>query len=304
MGKNSQNNILVAFLLNFTFTIVEVVGGILTNSVAILSDAIHDFGDSLSIGMGWILEKNAKKKQNEKFTFGYIRLRTISALITSAILLVGSVIIIYESINRLINPENINSMWIFIISIFGILFNSLAVFKTRKSDNINEKAINLHIFEDVLGWIVVFIGSIFMWAFNITWLDSILSIVVTIFILYHTIKNLIEIFNIFMEKVPNKVEFLKFKSHVLENKFIKNLHHVHMWTLDGQIMIATCHVVLSCFTKKEDLSNIKNYIKQEAKEFGIDEIVVEFDFEKDNCLDEVCDLCNRNKNYNNTHHHH
>lgn len=304
MKKNSQNNIFVAFILNFTFTIIEIVGGILTNSIAILSDAVHDFGDSLSIGVGWILEKNAKKKQNEKYTFGYMRLRTVSALFTSVVLLIGSGFIIYEGVTRLITPEGVNSMWVFIISIFGILFNGLAVLKTRRSENINERAINLHILEDVLGWVVVFIGSIFMWAFGIMWLDSVMSIVVTVFVLYHTIRNLVEVFNIFMEKAPHNIKVSKLKEHVLENELIKDLHHFHVWTLDGQVMIATCHVVVKENTKKEDLTQIKQFVKTEAKEFGINEIIVEIELEEEKCDDEVCDLSSKVNFAEGGHHHH
>ena len=304
MKKNSQSNIFFAFMLNLIFTIVEIVGGIFTNSVAILSDAVHDFGDSLSIGMGWFLEKKANKERNDKFTFGYIRMRVLSAFITCAVLLIGSTFIIYESINRLINPEPINSMWIFIISIFGILFNGLAVLKTRRSDNINEKSINLHILEDVLGWIVVFIGSIFLWLFNITWLDSVMSILISTFVLYHAIKNMVEVFNIFMEKAPNGVEVLKLKEHLLKNELIKNVHHIHVWTLDGQIVMATCHIVLSDLAKEEDLIQAKNFVKEESKEFEIDEIVVEFEFEKELCQEENCDLYKKANTAANTHHHH
>ena len=303
MKRDSQNNIFIAFLLNFIFTIVEVVGGVLTNSVAILSDAVHDFGDSLSIGMGWFLEKKANKEGNEKFTFGYMRMRTLSAFLTCAVLLIGSAVIIYESIIRLINPEPINSMWIFIISIFGIIFNGLAVLRTNRSENINEKSINLHILEDVLGWIVVFIGSIFLWAFNIVWLDSVMSIGIAIFVLFHAVKNLIEIFNIFMEKAPNKIKISNLKEHLLKNKLIKNLHHVHVWTLDGQVVIATCHIIVGDEAKKEDIVKIKNFVKQEANEFDIDEIVVEIEFENEMCEVEKCDLCKKASTCNHGHIH-
>ena len=306
MERDSQGNILVAFLLNLIFTIIEIVGGVLTNSVAILSDAVHDFGDSLSIGLGWFLEKKAKKERNEKYTFGYMRMRTLSAFFTCAVLIIGSAVVFYESVLRLINPEPVNSMWIFIISIFGILFNGLAVLKTRKSDNINEKSINLHIFEDVLGWVVVFFGSIFLWIFNIVWLDSVMSILVTIFVLYHAIKNLVEVFNIFMEKAPNGVKTSKLKEYLLENELIKDVHHIHVWTLDGQVVIATCHVVLSDFAKKDDLAKIKEFVKSEASEFDINEIVVEMEFEKETCESENCDLCKKVdfSSHRHCHHHH
>lgn len=294
---SSEQNILVAFLLNFIFTAIEIIGGIFTNSIAIFSDAVHDFGDSVTIGLSYFLEKKASKKPNKKYTFGYARIRILSALITSAVLLIGSGLVIYESINRLIHPQTINGMWIFIISIIGIIFNSLAVFKTSKSENINEKAINLHILEDVLGWVVVFVGSIFMWAFNVVWLDSVLSLIVTAYVLWHVVRNFIEIFRIFLQKAPKGFDEEEFKKHLCEIDKIKDIHHFHIWSLDSQIMLASCHVVLEKSTPKNCLEKVKTLVKKEAREHGIAEIVVEFEFEGQECESKECE-CSENCKHN------
>ncbi|MEG1048276.1 MAG: cation diffusion facilitator family transporter [Bacilli bacterium] len=201
----TEKNILIAFILNLSFALFEIVGGILTNSVAILSDAIHDLGDALSIGISFFLEKKSKRKPNKEYTFGYARYSVLGALITTSILTVGSLFMIVSSIIRLFNPVTLNYNGMILIAVIGTIVNLAAVFITKKGDSLNQKSVNLHMFEDVLGWIVVLIGSILMNIFNISVLDSIMSIGIAIFILIHAILNLNTILNLFLEKTPNNI---------------------------------------------------------------------------------------------------
>ena len=192
MGGNmkTEKNILIAFLLNLAFSIFELVGGLFTNSVAILTDSIHDLGDALSIGISYFLEKKSKKKPDKNHTYGYIRYSVIGSIITTVILLVGSCFVIYESIKRIMNPVVVNYDGMIIFAIFGVVINTIASIVTKDGDSLNQRAVNLHMLEDVLGWVVVLIGSILMKFTDIYLIDSILSIGVAIFILFHSLKNL------------------------------------------------------------------------------------------------------------------
>ncbi len=172
----TEKNILIAFLLNISFSIFEFFGGLFTNSVAILSDAVHDMGDAISIGISYFMEKKSKKHADNKYTYGYIRYSVLGGVITTTILLVGSILVIMGAIKRLFDPVEINYSGMIIFAIFGVILNSAAAFVTKEGDSINQKAVNLHMLEDVLGWIVVLIGAIIMNFTDITILDSIMSI--------------------------------------------------------------------------------------------------------------------------------
>ena len=211
----TYKKILVAFLLNISFSIFELIGGILTNSISIISDSVHDFGDALSIGISLILEKISKKKPDSVYTYGYARYSILGALITTIILTVGSIFVIINSIKRIFNPEVINYNGMILFAIFGVIVNFLAVYFTRDGDSINQKAVNLHMLEDVLGWVVVLIGSILMKFTNISVFDSIMSLGIAIFILINTFKNFQEILDLFLEKTPKDISISELKKHIM-----------------------------------------------------------------------------------------
>ena len=284
---NASDNIKVAFLLNLGFSILEAIGGFLTNSISIFTDSIHDFGDSISIGVSYLLEKQSNKDPNHKYTYGYLRYSLLGALITSIILLTGSVVVIYNAIPRIIHPEKINHDAMIIFAIFGVIINGYAAYRTSHGEKHNEKAINLHMLEDVFGWVAVLIGSIFIKIYNLTIIDPILSILITIYILFHVYKYIKEVFDIFMEKVPDNININDIKKNV-EEKFemIKNIHHIHVWSLDGVNNYMTLHVELNEDINKDDLIKLKQDIKKELNKTGINHVTLEFDYFGEKCIKE------------------
>ena len=174
----TEKRILIAFVLNILFSLFELVGGLLTGSIAILSDSLHDLGDALSIGISYFLEKKSKQKPNNTYTYGYVRFSVVGSIITTTILFIGSIFVIYEAIIRIINPIEINYNGMLIISIIGVVVNLIATLVTEEGHSLNQKAVNLHMLEDVLGWIIVLIGSIIMKFTSIAIIDPILSILV------------------------------------------------------------------------------------------------------------------------------
>lgn len=284
----NQKNILIAFFLNLFFSVFELIGGILTNSISILSDALHDFGDSLSIGLAFLFEKKSGKKADDKYTYGYIRYSVVGALITTVILLVGSIFIVKHAVERLINPQSVVSWGILVLAVVGIIINGIAVFVTSKGKNINEKAIRLHLIEDVLGWVIVLIGGIVMYFTNWYIIDPILSLILAAFILVNVVMNLIYIFKIFLQKAPDNFDVEKFREHLLEIEEIEDVYHIHVWTLDGVDTIATFHVRLkeNCEILKEQ--QIKNILKEKSNEFGVGHTTIEIDKygdKEEDCID-------------------
>ena len=291
----TEKNILFAFILNLSFSIFELLGGIFTNSVAILSDSIHDMGDALSIGVSFFLEKKSKKKPDNDYTYGYIRYSVLGGLITTVILLVGSVLVIYNAIGRIIHPVDVNYKGMIILAIIGVIMNFIAAYLTKDGDSINQKSVNLHMLEDVLGWVIVLIGAVIMKFTDIRIIDPIMSIGVALFILINTLKYLKQILDLFLEKTPQNINIDHLKEHLQEIDEVEDIHHIHVWSIDGYNNYATMHIV----TKSDNIKKIKKKIREELEEFGICHSILETE-------DEACEdtECNPNLHIEHGHHHH
>ncbi len=294
----TEKNILFAFLLNLMFSIFEFVGGIFTNSVAILSDAVHDMGDALSIGISLFLEKKSKKKPDNNYTYGYIRYSVLGGLITTVILLVGSVLVIYNAIVRIINPVDVNYKGMLIFAVAGVIMNFIAAYLTKEGDSINQKSVNLHMLEDVLGWVVVLVGAIIMNFTDILIIDPIMSIGVAVFILINTLKNLKQILNLFLEKTPENINIEELKNHLKKIDGVNDIHHIHVWSIDGYNSYATMHIV----TKSNNIKEIKEKIRKELAEHGICHAILETEDEA--CDDVECKPNLHTEQEAHNHHHH
>ena len=293
----TEKNILLAFILNISFSIFEFFGGILTNSVAILSDSIHDLGDAFSIGVSYFLEKKSKKKADKKYTYGYIRYSVLGGVITTTILLVGSILVIIGAIKRFFNPVTVNYEGMIVFAIVGVVLNTLAAIVTKDGDSINQKSVNLHMLEDVLGWIVVLIGAIIMNFTDITILDSIMSIGVALFILINALKNLRTITDIFLVKTPKEIDLDELKEHLLKVKGVEDIHHIHVWSMDGVNNYATMHIV----TNVKDVKSLKHDIREELEEHNICHSILET--ENEACDDIDCHVELKVESHHHHHHH-
>lgn len=291
----AEKNILIAFILNLSFSIFEFIGGMFTNSVSIISDSIHDLSDSLSIGISYFLEKKSKKQPDENYTYGYARYSILGAIITTIILLFGSIFIIFNAIKRIFNPLVINYDGMIVFALVGFVLNFLAAYFTKDGNSLNQKSVNLHMLEDVLGWIVVLIGAIVMKFTNILIIDSIMSILVSIFILINAFKNFKSILELFLEKTPNDLSISEIKQHLLQIDSIKDIHHIHLWSIDGINNYATMHIVV-----EQKNSNIKNTIRKELKACGINHVTIEFENIDEKCLDPFCNI---DSSIESVHHH-
>lgn len=287
----TEKDILIAFILNLFFSVFEIVGGILTNSVSILSDAVHDLLDSLSIGISFFLERKSKKKPNEIYTYGYARYSVLGAFFTTVILSMSSILIIYHSIERIFKPVEIKYNGMIIIAIFGVIVNFLAAYFTKDGDSLNEKAVSLHMIEDVLGWIIVLIGALVIKFTNIYWIDSVISIVVSVIIFVKAISHLNEILDLFLMKKPRNIDVEEIKKYILNINGVKDIHHIHIWSLDGINNYATLHVVSE--------KNIKDEIRKELNQHGVNHVTIEIEEIDECCHDKNCKIV-----HSKSHHHH
>ncbi|PHN07665.1 cation diffusion facilitator family transporter [Flavilitoribacter nigricans] len=284
---HSSGNIRVAFFLNLGFTIIEIIGGILTNSVAILSDAIHDLGDSLSLGLAWYLQNLSHKGRTKRFTYGFKRFSLLGAIITSMVLIVGSVIILYEAIPRLSHPEPANSLGMIGLAVLGVLINGAAVLRTRSGASINEQVVSWHLLEDVLGWVAVLLGALVMYFFDLPIIDPILSIAITLFVLYNVVLRLIKAGHIILQAAPEQVDIDAVKEKLKGIGAVENIHHTHLWSLDGNYHIVTVHAGMDGQTRLQELAPIKKKIRQELHDIGIEHVTIEFESLSENCKAQV-----------------
>lgn len=299
MKSKTEKNILIAFLLNLSFSVIEFVGGIITGSVAIVSDSVHDLGDAMSIGASFFLEKKSKKAPDEKYTYGYMRYSVLGSVITTVILLFGSLAVIYNAVERIIKPVEINYDGMIVFAVIGAAVNFLAAYFTKEGDSLNQKAVNLHMLEDVLGWIVVLVGAVIMRFTDITIIDPLMSVGVAVFILANSLRNLKEVLNIFLEKTPEGIDLEEIREHICSIDGVSDVHHIHLRSLDGYSNYITMHVVAT-----GNSHEIKHKVREELSEHGINHATIELEEVGEHCHEKECRLEHHEASHHHHHHHH
>jgi len=273
-----------AFALNLIFALIELAGGLLTNSVAVLSDAFHDLGDALAIAMAWYLERKSMKGSSSRFSYGYRRLSVASALLTGLVLMSGSVLVLVKAIPRLMEPQTPHLQGMMGLALLGLAVNGYAAWRVSKGTSLNERMILWHLLEDVMGWAVIFLGSLVMMIFPLPILDPIMAIAVAIWVLWNVFRNLKETMRVFLQAVPENVDLAKMEERLKTLEHIESLHHLHLWTMDGESHILTAHILVKSQTAISDMQNLKTKIKQLLHdEFHIEEATLEIEWPTETC---------------------
>lgn len=284
-GDQSSGRLGLAFLLNVSFTIIEFIGGWLTNSTAIMADAVHDLGDSLSIGSAWVLHRLGKKTPNEEFTYGYRRLSLFGALLNGVVLLVGSIWVLTEAIPRLSDPIMPMAEGMLALAVLGVSVNGFAAYKLSHGTTLNERVLNWHLIEDVLGWVAVLIVSIVLQFKEWPILDPVLSIAFTLFILFNVIRNLRDTAKIFFQAVPDKKLMGDVRNALLEIDVVDEVHHLHLWSLDGEHHVLTAHVVTRRTLNSDMHRKMKAKITDSLEKFSLDHTTIEIELDEEECRD-------------------
>lgn len=289
----TERNIFIAFLLNLLSSLLELLGGLWIGSVAILSDAMHDFGDACSIGIAYFLEKKSKKSPDQNYTYGYARYSVLGGAITTLILVIGSIVVIFHAISRFFNPKPIQSSGMLLFACFGVIANLIAAWCTHEKGSVNQKAVNLHMVEDVLGWVVVLIGALIIHFTGFRFLDPLLSIGVSLFILYHAAENLRDVMYIFLEKTPAGISVAEIQERLTAQDGILDVHHIHIWSIDGIHHSASMHI-----RTNRDGHTIKEFVRHTLADYQICHITLELETPEEICRDHQC-----NRPLLHTHHH-
>ncbi|GAB3810913.1 cation diffusion facilitator family transporter [Pontibacter rugosus] len=284
----ASSNIKVAFFLNLGFTIFELFGGLWINSMAILSDALHDLGDSLSLGLAWYFEKVSKRGRNQKFTFGYKRFSLLGAVINSLILLIGSFFILWEAIPRIWNPQEVNATGMMGFAVVGILVNGAAVLRLKSGASLNERAVRLHLMEDVLGWVAVLIGGIILYFYDVPFIDPLLSVAITIYVLYNVIGNLRDTTTILLQASPPHIKPADVEAKLKDIQEIKSVHDLHIWTLDGSYNVLTMHAVVSTDLHPQVAEDLKKRVRSLMASIDIQHVTMEMEAQNEECSLQGC----------------
>lgn len=284
---DKSKNIKIAVLLNISFTILEIIGGLWTNSLAILSDALHDLGDSITLILSYFFEKQSQKAPDRRRTFGYQRLSLVSAILTATVLTGGSMFILSRAIPRLLNPEHVNAQGMIGLAIIGVIINGIGVFRLKSGQSMNERVLTWHLLEDVLGWVVVLIGSILMLIWDNHIIDPIMTIGYTIFIMWGVTKNLKETFNIFLQGVPDHIDIDHIKQGLKKINGVLEAHDIHVWSLEGETDVFTGHIVVEDKLLKNP-DQTRKIIKAELSNHHIEHSTIELET-KTYCSGVDCD---------------
>jgi len=256
-GKTAENGLVTAFWLNFLFSIVELVGGVITQSTAIVADAFHDFMDSVSIGLAIQLEKFSKKKRTDRYSYGYKRFSMLSALGLSLFLLIGAIGMFIGAYHSFIEPKEIKSGGMILLAVVGLIVNGAAVLRVKQGGdghhhhhhggghNHNSRSIMLHLLEDVLGWAAVLVGAVVMYFTGWYWIDGVLTLGIAAFIGYNAWKNLSGIVEVMLQSIPRNVDMAQLSQDLARVEGVCGVHDLHVWSLDGSYNVGSVHAVLT-----------------------------------------------------------
>lgn len=274
-----------AFFLNFGFTIIEFIGGWLTNSTAIMADAVHDLGDSLAIGSAWVLNKLGNRGASQQFTYGYKRLSLLGALINAIVLIVGSVWVLVISVPRLFDPVMPVTEGMLLLAILGVAVNGYAALKLSKGKTLNERVLNWHLLEDVLGWLAVLVVSIVLMFVDWPILDPLLSIAFTLFILVNVVKSLRQTVRLFLQATPDEQSHARVHAVLTAPEQIRAVHHLHLWSLDGEHHVLSAHLCLAEQVSTQQLIALKQRLADDLRGFELAHTTLEFEYPEERCRD-------------------
>ena len=262
--SKENRNLLVTVLLNIFISFAELAGGIFSNSLALVSDAIHNFSDGLAIAVTYISIKISNKQSNQANTFGYKRIQILAALFNAVTLIAICIFLLFEAYQRFLNPEPIQSIPMFIVATIGLIANIIGVFllKDFSSGNLNIKAAYLHLIGDSLSSVAVIVGGLLIYFYNLQWIDPLITVLISIYIIKETYHVLAETYSILMQASPKSVDINIIRDEIKMIAGVNDIHHVHIWSLTDQMIHFEGHIELSKDTKISETQEIYCQIKK------------------------------------------
>lgn len=272
--------LLFTVVLNFVITIAEFVGGIFANSLALISDAIHNLSDAIALLITYLTFKISKKPSDSKHTFGYKRIQILAALFNSVTLIAICFYLLYEAYERFMNPEPIKSVIMLSVALIGLLANLLSVLllKDHSKENLNIKAAYLHLIGDTFSSVAVIIGGILIYFYEVYWVDPLITVLISLYIIKETYSVLYETYKILMQSTPSDVSIEELVSTLKEIKGVRGVHHIHVWNLTDKEIHFEGHVDLATDMKISESQKILEKVRNTLKDkFEIHHITLQFE---------------------------
>ena len=275
-------NLFITLLLNFVISITEIVGGIFANSLSLISDALHNFSDGLAMLISYIALKVSKRDPNYSKTFGYKRIQILAALLNSVSLIVISIFLLYEAYHRFLNPEEVKSLPMMIVATIGLIANLLGVLllKSHSKDNLNIRSAYLHLIGDTFSSVAVIIGGILIYFYEIHWIDPLITVLISFYIIKETISILMETYNILMQSTPKDIDVLKLTKEIQQLEHVQDVHHVHIWNLSDKETHFEAHINLDKDLKTSKCEQIiKNIEDLLLKNYHVNHVTLQMEYE-------------------------
>ena len=282
----ATQNIAAALLLNLAFTVIEILGGAFTGSLAILADAVHDLGDTLSLAIAWYLQKLSNRKPDAEYSYGYRRFSMLAAVISGLVILTGSVFVLKETLPRFLTPSLPHGQGMLWLAILGVCVNGYAALRLTQGSSHNERMLSWHLIEDAAGWGIVLIGSIFVIWKKWTWVDPFMAAGLSFFVIFNVFRQLRKTVEVFLQKIPGSFDLAKFRAFCLSVQGVSDIHDIHVWSLDGERNILSLHVVLKDAAQKA--SEVKAAIQKFVTQWGSFHTTIETEILGEPCH-ENCD---------------
>lgn len=288
-----ERDLLLSVVLNFSITIAEIFGGLLSNSLALLSDALHNLGDTLAIFIAYMANLISKRKYSAKRTFGYKRIEILAALFNAVVLIVIIIYLFVEAYQRLLDPQPVKGMIMFIFAVAGFLANLISVFLLKKhtKHNLNIRSAYLHLLGDTVSSVLVIVSAVLIYFFSLYWIDSLVTFLLGVYLLKETFEIIKESINILMQSTPSGLDLVAVKNALETIPEINNIHHIHAWNLNDQEIHFECHVDLIHDLKISETEMIKERIHDILlNDFGIDHITIQYGYR---CCEDTSMIYNR-----------
>lgn len=292
MGHNHEHtgrNLAITVILNGIITIGQFAGGIISGSLALISDALHNLSDVISVILAYLAHRIGLRPQSPKSTFGYKRAEILAAFINAISLIAISVYLLVEAGKRFLNPHEVNYLWMLGLGILGFIANGLSVviLHDNKEENLNIRAAYLHLIGDALTSVAVIVGAVCIWLFQVYWVDPLVTVLISIYIFLHTFKILKESVGILMQFAPPEVDQQEIVKVLQEMPEIRNIHHIHLWQLDDDRIYFEAHLVLAKNHPVSETHDITARAKHLLNSrFGISHTTFQYEYAL--CEDCVC----------------
>lgn len=277
----SMPKLVFTIFLNLLITIAQIAGGIVSGSLALISDAIHNLSDTVSVILAWFAQVLSRKPTTPKSTFGYKRAEILAAFINAIALTAISIYLVFEAVDRLITPQPVSAKWMFWLGLLGLFANGLSVLvlEREKNKNINIRAAYLHLLGDAMTSLAVIVGATLIWMYNIVWVDAVVTVVIGIYLLFHTGKLLKESVTILMQMTPADLNIAEIEDRLLEVEVIQSVHHIHVWNLTDKILHFECHILLNKDLAVSATTEVTQIVENLLhNEFDVDHVTIQFEY--------------------------